>query len=76
MRFCTRVRGEPDENGVLRDMELVDVSLVGHMHIIGRGEDGYWHFPGTILNPVNGRVRGGAAATTDPVGDDDGGGGG
>jgi hypothetical protein len=46
MRFCTRVTGEPGENGVLHDVRLAEVSLVGDDHIIGRDAAGYWHIPG------------------------------
>jgi hypothetical protein len=53
VRFCTLLRGEPDAAGVLRDVELIDVSVVDDGHITGRDEDGLWHIPGGALRSLD-----------------------
>jgi hypothetical protein len=49
VRFCTLLRGEPGPDGVLREAEIVDVSLVDDGHLTGRDADGLWHIPGGQL---------------------------
>ncbi|HXJ24451.1 MAG TPA: hypothetical protein VNH17_02065 [Streptosporangiaceae bacterium] len=52
MRFCTRLRGEPGPDGVLREAEILDVSLVDDGHMTGQDECGNWHIPGGVFGPV------------------------
>jgi hypothetical protein len=60
MRFCTRLRGEPDQDGRLRDVVLLDVSLVDDGHLTGQDEAGDWHIPGPPLTDLVVRKVGGS----------------